>query len=99
MVEYKKRYEDEIISKLERLTYEVESRKSLIAFLLKDSNINETFLNKYIQEYQEFFVELELTKQIFEREYIKKDFPKAIKWNIDFIEDTTYIEVEEDEDK
>lgn len=94
---YKKAYTDEIISKLERLTYEVESRRSLIAFLLTNENINENFLKSYIKEYQDFFIELELTKQIFEKEYIKKDFPNAVKWNINFIEDTTYIEVEEDE--
>lgn len=99
MNHYQKKYDDKIIEKLECLTYEVESRKSLIAFLLANDNINERFLNKYIKEYQDFFIELELTKQIFEKEYVKKDFPHAVRWNIDFIEDTTYIEVEEDEDK
>lgn len=62
MYYYQKIYTDDIISKLERLTYEVESRKSLIAFLLKSDNINEKFLNSYIKEYTDFFVELELTK-------------------------------------
>ena len=96
MHNYQKKYELEIIDRLERLTYEVESRKALIAFLSKENNINQKFLADYIKEYQDFFIELELTKQVFEREYIKKDYPKAVKWNIDFMTNITDIEVEED---
>lgn len=54
---------------LERLTYEVESRKSIIDFMFqshkndKDASLFESIPWKtYMKEYQDFFVELDMAK-------------------------------------
>lgn len=77
---------EEISNNLERLQYEVESRKQILAYIInKDADFLNQFFNKYYDEYIYFFIEYNLMKNDFEKKYLKNIIDKNfIKWSLDF---------------
>lgn len=77
---------EEISNNLERLQYEVESRKQILAYIInKDVDFLNQFFNKYYDEYIYFFIEYNLMKNDFEKKYLKNIIDKNfIKWSLDF---------------
>lgn len=87
----------EIVDYLESLSYEVESRKSLLGFLSEKTTVNNELFDRYFSEYQDFFIQYEFAKKDFEISYVKKKYPNATQWEISFYEKTLTVKVEEKE--
>lgn len=77
----------DICNMLEALNYEVESRKSLISFMIDHGMPLDTPIAKiYVDEYTELFSEYEIAKKQFERLFIKPAIGdnKLLSWTITF---------------
>lgn len=96
MKQVKKIYNEDVLTLLESLTFEVETRKALIAFLVQEKISNQDWLDKQFKEYQDYYIELEQAKKTFEHEYIKKDYPTAKSWSVDFYTRETIIILPDD---
>ena len=77
--------DQDFITTLEALNYEVESRKEIIAFMLGSDYVNSEAFEKYQQQYQDFFIKYQLAKQQLEDTYVKPlNLPGKIEWNLNF---------------
>ena len=75
-------YEDSIA--VERLFYEWNSGRANIAFLMKDSEIDDKVLSKYIHIVDEKFAELEMLKRRLSKQYEPADLPVDHEYEFDF---------------
>lgn len=78
-----------IVSDLQRLSVEVESRKDLIAFMIQNGmDLESDKFKQYEDEYKKFFLEYSLAKTKFESEFCKpeaaKEGKQLQKWDLDF---------------
>lgn len=79
-----------IKDKLQKLSIEVESRQSLLAFMISHDMMNNYNFSKYEDEYKEFYILYEQEKQNFQKIYIdpilidKKADPTKSSWYLDF---------------
>lgn len=81
-MEIKVDYEDSL--KLEKLQYEVNARKSLLAYLIQlDIQKNDKF-EKYHKEYLDFFTQYEKAKKYITDKYIPKDKINNSEWELNF---------------
>lgn len=80
---------------LERLNYCVEARANLLTRLLQGviapSN-KDVIIDKYMEEYEEYFIKYEKTKRELERKYKPEN---TISWNLDFDTHIVTFEVED----
>ncbi len=81
---------------VERLFYEHASGKDNVAFLMKDKDINENVLLRYIDVVDIRFYELEKAKTLLSKKYEPKELNgKAYDYSFDFENETlTYIPVQ-----
>lgn len=81
--------------KLERLNYCVEARANLLTRILQGviapSN-KDIVIDKYMKEYEEYFIEYEKAKHELEKKYKPEN---AISWSLDFDTHTVIFEVED----
>ncbi len=75
-------YEDSVA--VERLFYEWNSGRANIAFLMKDSEIDDKVLSKYIHTVDEKFAELEMLKRRLTKQYEPADLPADHEYEFDF---------------
>lgn len=73
------------VNSIQRLNVETESRRDIIAFMLSSGmNIdNESFL-RYQAEYQNFYRDFETSKTVFEKSFVKTQYPNATSWSLDY---------------
>lgn len=71
---------------LERLNFEVTSRKDLISFMIeRGMDISGESFKVYQEDYRKLYAEYELAKQAFERTEVQTISPyKKFAWNLDF---------------
>lgn len=73
------------VNDIQRLNLEVESRRDIIAFMISSGmNVdNEVFL-RYQNDYQSFYRDFETAKLIFEKSFVKAQYPTATSWSLDY---------------
>ena len=78
--------DQDIINLLQRLKYEVESRKEIIGFIISTNGINSESFKRYEKEYQDFYIQYQEAKAQFEELYIRPVMPDAsfINWDLNF---------------
>ena len=78
--------DQDIINLLQRLQYEVESRKEIIGFIISTDGINSESFKKYEKDYQDFYIQYQEAKAQFEELYVKPAVPDAsfINWKLNF---------------
>ncbi len=78
---------EELLTLIESLQYETDSRKEILAFMIdRGMNGTENF-DKYQEEYRGFFVQLNTAKSRLE-EAIRNTLPEGMElraWNLDFV--------------
>ena len=79
---------DENVSKnLERLHYEAESYKSIISYVLtQQMDLNTDTFKNYQDKFTEINKEYQKAKNDLTINFVKKEYPDAINWNMDFID-------------
>ena len=82
---------------IEALNYEVESRKSLIAFALEKGLVENESFKKYHDEYKEAFIMYEEAKANLEQQFVvpllKED--EKCEWNLNFKDCIITIDIKE----
>lgn len=73
----------EDISVLKDAYYEVESYKTIIPELFKDS-IESSIVNDFRKQYKEALIAYEKAKVEFEFDFVKEKHPNATYWNVTF---------------
>lgn len=73
----------EFINELERLQYEVEAKKSIIAYALS-MNINSERFIEYQNDYVNTFKEYQDKKNEVEMRFVRAVVQNPNKWNLDF---------------
>lgn len=85
---------NDLVSKIEALQYEVESRKDLIAFAMtRDDLTDSPSFKQYQEEYRDFFIQYNVAKNLLEKQYVYPKCPNAKRWNLDF--ETHELTIEE----
>ena len=83
----------EEVNYLQKLNYEIEARKNLCQFLIRQNIRNKSF-DDYHNEYIELFAEYELAKLELENNYIKPVIGnQTCNWNLDFQTNEVNIDV------
>lgn len=76
----------EMSENLERLHYESESYKAIISYILSnDMDISNDTFKHYQEEFTEINKKYNQAKDDLTINYVKKDYPDAIVWNMDFV--------------
>lgn len=81
---------DDVVTKLERLQYEVDARRGLIEFLLgKNYDLNSGSFKIYHEEYVKKHVEFEQYKDYITKTFVEpnvsSDALAETTWNVDFV--------------
>lgn len=90
MLEIKIIIPEEEKNKLQLLATEVESRQSLIAFMINNDMINSMNFQLYQNEYKQFYFQYAQAKTIFQKKYVdpilieKNIILEKASWNLDF---------------
>ena len=76
----------EIISKLERASYEVDCRKSILGFLINQNQSNSEAYQNYWEEYLIYNKAFQKLKYDFTKKYIipAAENPETANWHVDF---------------
>ena len=75
----------EFITELERLQYEVQSRQSIITYMINNGmDITTDNFKKYQNEYTEYLKKYENKKYEVEIKYVYPNYAQAKNWNLDF---------------
>jgi hypothetical protein len=83
----------ELINLIEKLHYEVNSRKDLIAYMLNNNMRTDTeAYEKYNREYREFYIQYNEAKNKLEEIYVRTAVENPINWNLDF--ETSEVTIE-----
>ena len=92
--------DESVVEYVEGLTYEVDSRKSIIAFMLEHNMDRSTeAFQQYHKEYREYFAELNIAKAQIERDYVlPASNGKKVFWSLDFMTGELTIEDQEGHD-
>lgn len=69
---------------IESLDYEVNARKSLCEYLMRNGNFDKEAFDYYHKEYIESFAKYELAKQELEKMYIVPIIKSHCNWRLDF---------------
>lgn len=79
---------------LERKFYEHAALKDCVAFLMKDKDINQELLDKYVRNVGSMYYELEKSKRLLSKKYEPKELRgKSYDYYFDFENETiTYVE-------
>lgn len=84
----------ELLTSLEASMYEVNSRKEILSYMiLNGADFSNNNFIKYQDEYQKFYMEYDMKKNLFERDYVFQQCPDAKSWSVDFLNETVIIEV------
>lgn len=75
---------ENVVNFLESLSYEVNSRKDLMSYMIQ-SGVKPTddAFKDYHKEYQDYFVQYQAAKDEFEKEYVRP-FGTNLTWNLNF---------------
>ena len=79
--------DNSIVTNLQQLSIEVDSRKELLAFMIdKGMNSNNDRFKAYEDEYKEYFFSYETAKKILQRDVLEPAFGKEnlIRWDLNF---------------
>lgn len=78
--------EKKMVEYLEMLSFETESRKSLLGYLIERGiSLDSQEFQDYHKEYREWFVKYELAKRELEKQYVlPASEGKSIPWSLDF---------------
>lgn len=90
-IEIPQQFED-MVTHLESLHYEVESRKELIAFALEKNIKHTPSFDEYQREYKEICAEYDLAKKQLEKNFIIGACTDYTGWRLDFEGRTLYID-------
>ena len=74
-------YEDSL--ELERLQYEIFTRKNILIYLIQSNSNKKEYFNKYHQEYILLYKKYEQAKFILEKKYMS-NFKNFKRWDLDF---------------
>lgn len=75
----------EFINELEALQYDVQSRQSILAYMIEmDNNIQSNSFKEYAKEYQDIYIKYQMKKKELENLYIRPKILNPNKWNLDF---------------
>lgn len=81
-------------SLIERLFYEYNAAKDIISYLMQQENINESYLQQYINIAERRFVELEMQKSEVDRHY-RPPALRATNYEFDFENEDLIYTVED----
>lgn len=90
-VNVKMAHED--IELIERLFYEYNAAKDLVGYLMQQDKVNETYLQQYINITERRFAELEMHKDMMDRQYRPADI-NPVNYTFDFINEQLVYDVE-----
>lgn len=78
---------------VERLFFEHAAMKDCVAFLMKDKNINQELLDKYVRNVGSMYYELEKAKRLLSKKYEPQELRgKSYDYFFDFEDETiTYV--------
>lgn len=77
--------EAEMVNSIQRLNVEAESRRNIIAYMLSSGmNIDSEAFLRYQAEYQNFYKDFETAKMVFEKSFVKTQYPNATSWSLDY---------------
>ena len=76
---------------LERLSYEVDARKDLLAFLLERGQEESDSFRRYHREYVDLRAQYELAKKELADRFVAPEHPEGV-WRLDFATATLTIE-------
>lgn len=70
---------------VEKAFYEYNASLNILSYLFKQNNINEEYLEQYIQKSEKYFIILEETKNIVSNKYMpNEDINKKYNYSFDF---------------
>ena len=76
---------EEIVLEIEKLQYEVNARKEVIAYLInKNIDMDNTTFIKYNDEYLEYYIKYNMAKNKVEKDFVYTAVENPINWNLDF---------------
>lgn len=79
---------------VERLFFEHAAMKDCVAFLMKDKDVNQELLDKYVRSVGGMYYELEKAKRLLSKKYEPHELRgKSYEYHFDFEDETiTYVE-------
>ena len=83
----------EDISLIERLFYEYNASRDLVSYLMQQDRINENYLQQYINITEKRFVELEMHKDLMDRQY-RPEGLDPVNYTFDFVNEQLIYDVE-----
>lgn len=92
MKTYKKQVPEKMRDYLERLSYEVDARKDLLAFLVEREQDGSDSFKRYHKEYVDLRAEYEMAKKKLADRFVSPDYPDST-WKLDFSTCVLTIEV------
>lgn len=84
---------EELRDYMQRLKYEINARKDLLAFFFERELPQKDMFNEYYQEYLEFCTQYELAKEEISHKYVYNLYPHC-PWDIDFIYSEIVVKAE-----
>lgn len=85
----------ELNNYIESLNYEVECRKSLLAFAMEKGLVETDSFKRYDQEYRECYMKFDIAKQDMYDKYIKDKWDgKDVNWQLSY--NTGIVEISEE---
>lgn len=81
------------IQLIERLFYEYNASKDLVGYLMQQDKVNEDYLQQYINITEKRFTELEMHKDMMDRQY-RPEGINPVNYSFDFINEELVYEVE-----
>lgn len=88
------RIDSEDCNLIERLFFEHSALRDCVAFLMKDNDVNQEMLDKYVKKVGSLYYELEMSKRLISKKYEPFEIKgKPYNYSFDFEEETiTYVE-------
>jgi methyl coenzyme M reductase subunit D len=75
----------DFITELERLQNEVQSRQSIISYMISNNmDITSDNFQKYQNDYTDYMIKYENKKAEVEKKYVYPNFANAKNWSLDF---------------
>lgn len=78
---------------IERLFYEYTAARDLVGYLMQQDKVNETYLQQYINVTERRYTELEMYKDVMDRQYRPIDI-NPTNYTFDFINEQLVYDVE-----
>lgn len=77
---------EELRDKVQNADIERSARRDVITNIISNGTIEPTneFFQKYQNEYNKSYFAFEKAKTEVEKNYVKKNYPEAINWNLDY---------------